>query len=171
MNQLLGGHAQSVPKSTKWIANPRLDVDGKSQFSVVAGPRNHLDLHNRRVALIERPFVFCGQAQDAREIAVKIYIELALDVRRQRDLVHEGADQVDRFGAVLIIMERFSQRRDLLPVVARHVRVQQHRLFVRAFQHRFQLFAPRGDAREVVFDLLGGNAVLDRLDQPRLFVR
>jgi hypothetical protein len=75
--------------------------------SVVARPRNHLNLHNRRVALIERPFFLRGQAQDAGEVAVKVDIKLAFCIGRQRDPVHERADQVCGFGAVLIMIERF----------------------------------------------------------------
>jgi len=68
---------------------------------MVARPRNHLNLHYRRVALIERPFFLRGQAQDARKVAVKVDIELAFRVGRERDLLDQRADQVGSFGTVL----------------------------------------------------------------------
>ena len=62
-------------------------------------------------------------------------------------------------------VQRLREVRHLRAVVRRHVRMQQHRLFLGPVEQRFQLFAPRRDAGEIVLDLGGRHAVLDRLDQ------
>ena len=65
------------------------DLDG---FLSDEGPRNQLNLHNRKVALFERPVSVCGHGEDSSEIAAKIDIQLTLAVRGQGDLVHQRAD-------------------------------------------------------------------------------
>jgi hypothetical protein len=86
-------------------------------------------------------------------------------VRRQLNPVHERTKQVRRFGPVVFGVQGFCQPCHLRAVMRSHVRMQQHRLFGYPLKQGFQLFAPRRDPGEIVFNLGGRDAVLDRLDQ------
>ena len=48
-------------------------------------PRNHLNLLNGRVALVERPVFFPSKTEDSSEIAVKVDFQLSLLIRPQFD--------------------------------------------------------------------------------------
>jgi hypothetical protein len=48
---------------------------------VFASPRNHLNLLNGRVALIERAVLFPGEIEDSGKIATEVDFQLSLLVR------------------------------------------------------------------------------------------
>ena len=63
-------------------------------------PRNHLNLLNGRVALIERPVFLSGKGQDPGKIPVKVDFQLALLVRRQFDPIHERTQDICLLSSV-----------------------------------------------------------------------
>jgi hypothetical protein len=61
------------------------------QITLVASPRNHFNLLNRLVVLIERPVLLSGESEDDGKIAMEVDFQLSLLVRPQSHAITESA--------------------------------------------------------------------------------
>jgi hypothetical protein len=108
------------------------------------------------VVLIERTILLSGESEDSGKIAIEVNFQLSQLVRPQFDSVDERAQNICRFAPGFLPVQHMSKVCHLPAVFRRHVRMKQHRLFLGPGEQRFQLFAPQGDAGEIIFDFGGG---------------
>ena len=93
---------------------------------MVASPRDQGYFPNREAAVLQRPLAVRGQRKYARERATQFdaqHLRAILFLRRQLDPINQAADDLCGFGAVVLIVQRLDQPRDLLPIELCQVRV------------------------------------------------
>ncbi|MGC2413664.1 MAG: hypothetical protein WA459_13345 [Stellaceae bacterium] len=144
-----------------------LNRDGNRKPSVVAGPRNHLDLlsepGSRKVAGL---LAARGKSKDAGKLALQLDPQLAI-IGHEPDLIDQRADELEGFGPCRRILQCLVQSVDALPINLGEVGAGQRRWRIDCGKILLQCQLARLQRHQLLLQRANRNVIVgDQLDDP-----